>query len=229
MWQEIFISFRTGLEWEEHWEIVDCCGCEEPSFRLMWWSAHEDRRDSPERDLVHHEHAERFPPRLVESRSQPNWIRSLPDDVSRLFEEIYRALDQNCLWLTAIGTRTVLERVMYLKVGDRGRFQETLDQFAQEGHITRSEVKDLDAVIDAGNAAAHRGHAPTSEDITIMLDIVERVLERLHVTPRRATALKWRTPKRQQAKPKGRSQVRRAGAADELVDDDTIKPLMQEH
>ncbi len=54
----------------------------------------------------------------------------------------------------------------------------------------------LEAALEAGHAAAHRGHNPTIEDVTLVLDIVENLIQPLALKEK-AEELRRRTPTRE--------------------------------
>jgi hypothetical protein len=60
----------------------------------------------------------------------------------------------------------------------------------------------LEAALDAGNAAAHRGHAAKPEEVEIVMDIVENMLHSVYVLHDAAQKLKKSTPLRPARKPK---------------------------
>ena len=53
-------------------------------------------------------------------RRKPEWAEKLDDDVllRGVLEEVYQALNAGMIVLASIGTRTLLDRVMFLGIGD---------------------------------------------------------------------------------------------------------------
>jgi hypothetical protein len=68
-------------------------------------------------------------------------------------------------------------------VGDIGGFEAKLHQLEQGHHVSSSERKRLDVLAEVGNAAAHRGYRANIEDIGIIIDILERIVQKLYITP----------------------------------------------
>ncbi len=87
------------------------------------------------------------------------------------------------------------------KVGDVGSFKQKLDTLAANGFIGKTQVDVLYAALDAGNAAAHRGHKPRFEEVNAVMDIVENLLNAVYVLPDMAKSLKKTTPARPSKKP----------------------------
>ncbi len=144
-------------------------------------------------------------------RSWPKWLRLDPDPFMRLFngettngpesvceimDEVYRALHHNSRRLVAMGTRAALEHVMIDKVGDVGGFRDKLDQMEKEGHLSKHQRMDLDTILEAGHATIHRGWEPTDEQISIVLDITERLIESAYIHNERAARLAQAVPPR---------------------------------
>src|SRR3954466_9986975 len=89
------------------------------------------------------------------------------------------------------------------KIGDEGDSGEKVKKLEEGGFITGPEGKLLKAVIEAGNASAHRGYAPDPNDLKQVMDILEAILEKLYVEEGRrkkldekAAALKAKVPPR---------------------------------
>lgn len=104
-----------------------------------------------------------------------------------------------------MGARTVIENAMISKVGDHGTFGANLQALEDAGHVSKTNRKYLEAALDAGNAAAHRAHRPTVEQIDTVMDIVENLLHPLFVLEKPSNKLKAdippRPPTKQKVKP----------------------------
>jgi len=95
-----------------------------------------------------------------------------------------------------MGARTLLDLLMVEKVGDVGTFKQKLKKLQDAGYVGANNVDVLDAALDVGNAAAHRGHAPKATEVNAVMDIVENVLHAVYVLPDMALKLKKATPPR---------------------------------
>jgi ethanolamine ammonia-lyase large subunit len=82
------------------------------------------------------------------------------------------------------------------KVGDRGSFQAKLQALQSEGYIASRARNVLDAALDAGNAAAHRGHNPNADTVNEVMDIIESLLEAIYRHDGIAERLRASTPQR---------------------------------
>ena len=180
-------------------EIIECCGCEHLAFvQRINYSADVDYQINPrtnEHEMVLEWQQNIYPP--VTYRSLPNWHESLEDLVLHdLFVEIYKSLQMDCRFLAATGSRTLIDRLLVLTVGDQGTFTRGLEQLLAELKISEHEHQILTTTVEAGNAAAHRGWAPTEEELVTILDTVEGLIHRLLVLPERANKLDQSVPNR---------------------------------
>ena len=179
--------------------IVECCGCENLALVKM---------TATTEDLFYYEDPDTketmaeliwdkviYPP--VTYRAPPTWFEDVPDPTLRqISEEIYKSLQTESNYLATFGSRTLIDRLILLTVGDKGNFVAGLNALQDEGKISQHERDILQPVIQAGHAAAHRGWAPTREQLTTILDTVEGLIRRLLVLPKLAEELEGAVPGR---------------------------------
>ncbi len=187
----------AGLFSNRRMLIAECCGCENLSFVEL-------SQNSEIYDLVYDEDIGQdvlawqeaiYPP--VTYRNPPPWFDDLPDRTLRaISQEIYRSLQTSSHYLATFGSRTLIDRLIVLTVGDKGNFAKGLQALQEGGKLSQHERDILNPVVDAGNAAAHRGWAPTKEQIAIILDTVEGLIHRLLVLPKLAEELEEAVPSR---------------------------------
>ena len=132
------------------------------------------------------------------TRARPSWIDDLHDSTLRaIADEVYQALNAGLVTLATIGTRTLLDQAMYLRVGDpQGCFQSKLSSMVTEGFIGNGEQDTLLIMTDAGNASAHRGYAPNEATLLTIMSIVENFLHREFVLKEAAAEVRAATPPR---------------------------------
>ena len=189
-----------GTSFTQEMMIVECCGCEHLAFsKRSHFSEHVEYDDHPitgELRMNPYWDEAIYPP--VTYRSPPPWFEDLPDPtLCQISEEIYKSLQSESLYLATFGSRTLLDRLMVLIVGDRGNFEKGLNALVDEGKISNHERYILAPVLQAGHAAAHRGWAPTQQQIKTILDTVEGLIHRLLVLPKLAEELEEAVPSRQ--------------------------------
>lgn len=165
------------------WNLSKCRGCEKINFKHIF-------RQGPERetDRVFH-----FPRKPI--RQTPKWIIKLPMQYVEVLNEVYVSLNERLFILSLTGIRTLLDIYIVNKIGDAGTFKQKLNKLVNAGIITSTKATVIEAAIEAGNAAAHRGYKPDKETLFLVLDIVENLLQS-EIVDRNAVQIKKNTPKR---------------------------------
>ncbi|MBR0710902.1 DUF4145 domain-containing protein [Bradyrhizobium liaoningense] len=167
--------------------MIACGGCEAISMRV--------------KDL-HFTDQEEFYPSPV-SRQMPMWLQYMrlgldadEEILGDLLTEVYQAIFGRQYRLAAMGIRAALEQIMIMKIGDKGSFNQKLEAFERAGFISKIQREAMRTTLDVGDAAMHRGFAPTDEDLRIALDIVEGVMAPIFGHADEAKGLGKRVPPR---------------------------------
>ncbi len=152
----------------EAWDLLVCLGCNAVHIRYTL--------SSPE--WIKPEVSE-FPSR--QTRCTPSWQSNLPPEVRSMHCEVYDALRAKAPCCATMGMRALIDMALTQVVGDKGSFPDNLAAAVQAGHLTSQERKTLEAAIEAGSAAAHRGFTPNEQQIEDVLGIVEHLLQGFYV------------------------------------------------
>jgi hypothetical protein len=181
---------EAGISGHGDYRILQCRGCTRIYFQTLSFSSEDDPSDGP--TIVH------WPP--PEKRKQPRWLWSLIGEDTQLWNlltQTYLAFNNDAPILAAIGLRTVFDRSSELLGVDQSKsFAKKLDELQKNGKIGADERDVLDALTDAGSAAAHRGWNPTEQQLETMFDIVESFIHRSFFIRHAAQELKTRVPRR---------------------------------
>ncbi len=188
------------ITWDDKYDLLECCGCESVTLRHT-----HSFSESPE-DVVAY-----YPPAV--SRRRPAWRLELPHKQQGLLSEVYSALDANNRRLALMGARTALDMVLADKVGDAGTFAARLAELEKKGFVAPRNRQFLEAALDAGSAAAHRGYLPTAEHLGHVMDIIENVQQAVYGLEKAADEIRKATPARA-GKNKAKSAVQPPLAAD---------------
>ncbi len=158
-----------GVWWTTSYTLFECGGCESITLRETFVHSEHDPEHWPCPDPVY------YPPRV--SRQSPEWLWKLEDDeVAGMLQEVYAALHADSRRLALMGCRAILDRFMEEQVGDLGGFKEKLNELAKKRLISDPDLEMLDAAIEAGSAAAHRGYQPNQKVLDVVVNIVEHLL-----------------------------------------------------
>jgi hypothetical protein len=179
-----FVETYGEVVWWTEYDMYECLGCEDITFRKKIDCSEWDPLDSV---IVY------FPPRSA--RRLPNWTNKLPNDAKKLLEEVYTAIQADSRSLAMMGSRALVDMIIIQKVGDVGTFAKKLKKLQDEGFISERNREVLDAALDVGSASAHRGYRPDQEKINIVMDIVENLLHAT-ILQDETVDLKNSTPKR---------------------------------
>jgi hypothetical protein len=188
------------VSWSDTYDVLECCGCSSLSVRHTHWFSDWDQFDSDpltgQPSLIPGIKETYWPP--LTTRKKPQWAENLDDDVIRgVIEEVYQALNAGMIVLASIGTRTLLDRGMFLRVGDpKGGFAAKLNLMVERGHIGKDEREILEAITDAGSAAAHRGFTPNAKTLGTIIETAENFLHREFVLKTAAGEVRTATPPR---------------------------------
>ncbi|CAG2155517.1 hypothetical protein LMG31506_05433 [Cupriavidus yeoncheonensis] len=185
---------QYSVEVGSTWTVLQCGGCEEVSMRRVDWCSDDDPQDGPNTPTF-------FPARV--SRRKPVWLGryDVPSADVDILEEIYKALHADSRRLAMMGARALFDVVITRTVGDQGSFAKGLDELVNSDLISKRDRGIIEAAIEAGHAAIHRGHQPTSDDVNVVIDIAERLIH-AEVLQAQASALAASTPPRKRASAK---------------------------
>ena len=178
------------ISWDYVYQMYQCCGCESVVLK-----ATEMFSETPSEKEVRY-----FPPPV--SRHSPDWSHQIPQQMGVVLSEIYNSLNADTRALPMMGARALLDMVIVDKVGDVGTFAEKLKNLESQGFISQKNREVLDAALDAGSAAAHRGYAPKLDDVHAVMDIVENLLQAIYVLDEVAKEIKKSIPPRHAVKKK---------------------------
>ncbi|MBK6456503.1 MAG: DUF4145 domain-containing protein [Gemmatimonadetes bacterium] len=104
-------------------------------------------------------------------------MKDLPDLEQKLLQEVYRAIAADSPRLSLMGARALVDMLIVRTIGDTGTFAQKLMKLEADGFVSRVNREVLDAVLEAGNASAHRGFEPSSRQLQTVMDIVENLLQ----------------------------------------------------
>ena len=175
--------------------LLKCCGCKFVSLRKGAWSS--EATDDCGRPEISFEY---FPAPC--SKPMPTWLVNLLEqgDTSFKFQclaDVYAAFSSGHTWLACVGARSVLEHVMIEQAaGDQGSFARNLSAFQAAGHINPGEKHRFETVLEAGHAATHRGFRPKQDEVSLVLDLLSNVLERVYFDEKTLIVLQPRIPPR---------------------------------
>jgi hypothetical protein len=206
-WADIKARYRvhddhgdSGLWTDTTYYILQCPACEivyflsDSVFSEDSVSVYDPHTGEEEEDYKHT--LQQWP--SPSQRDRPKWLEEIwvhDSQLHKLLIDTYKALDNDLGIFAAIGIRTVFDRASeILGIDPAKRFDEKLHELFDQGGIGRDELRMLDALTDAGSAAAHRGWAPTPEQLDVMMASIEGFVYRTFILGDQAKRLKAAVP-----------------------------------
>lgn len=130
-------------------------------------------------------------------------INFLDQDEKRVMQEIEQALRLGLVSLSAMGIRTLFDFYLQKKLPGYQNFSSGLKELRKQGDISTLDVDLISPVIDLGHAAAHRGHAPSIEDLEVCIRVYARLILGERELQAMVGDLAKRTPQRKNKKKVG--------------------------
>lgn len=201
---------KTSWEWESddrHYSVhggadhtlLQCRGCETVFYQKSDWNTedmdmwYEPDGSAAGRPAVTHS---TYP--KPDSKTKPAWVSKISKidaQLGHILDETYLAYDNRSLILTSVGLRTALDRATeVLKIDASKTFAEKLDELEASGWVGKTEKDILEVVINAGNAAAHRGWSPNTGEVEQLLSAMEIFLQKAFIVEKKALGLKASIP-----------------------------------
>lgn len=183
-----------------HHHLLQCNGCD-----AVFYHHNEHFSEHTTHEFINGEWKEipidmitTFPP--MESSFHPIWISKIESVDPQLFQlltEMYASFEKEHFILASIGLRTVFDRTTeILKIHPGLKLEEKVAALKAEGYVGDTEASVLSSVIDAGNAAAHRGWSPKKIEFMELLDVIEKFVERTILSKKTLEHITQQIPRR---------------------------------
>lgn len=198
----------VDAEWVDHYQVVQCEGCKGVSFRHAAWFS-----DDVDVETGYDGRAEWLYPKRGANSLSCKDLPNVPTVLRRIYGEVIQCFNNDCLTLSAVGLRAVVEGVCADKsvldgpvtkqkkgggthVVREGNLKAKIFGLHEPGILAESSAKILHEHRYLGNDAAHELMKPSIEELLLAIGIVEHTLEQLYEMPESAKQLKLQTAKR---------------------------------
>lgn len=174
------------VDWGVTWLILACCGCDYVFAQTMSWHSENvdyDVDEDGQQTMSQIYAISTWPARS--RRELPNWFaqQTLPPVVenaqvlNETLSELYAALNADLRALSSIAIRTVLDVASeHLGAEPSHDFKQKLNDMVDMGRLLDTDKAQLEILVDSGNASAHRGWVPTSDDLNALMTTLERFI-----------------------------------------------------
>jgi hypothetical protein len=180
---------HMGIDFAEgSWEILECRGCEEVTFRETWINSEDvnDRTGMPEPSIkLYPQRSEKMLP------IKPHY--SLSPTLHQIYRETIDSHNQGFQILCAVGIRTLIEGICSDKGIKDGPVQDEngvikrahnlqgkIEGMVEAGFLTKEHATTLHELRFLGNEAVHEFRAPSLDEFQIVIEILEHTLDNLY-------------------------------------------------
>jgi hypothetical protein len=196
----------------ETYQIVRCKGCDGVSFRIVYRSD-DDVTFSPDGDMVYNDREKLYPDRLKRSLADELYLREKIYEVPPLIQAIYRetlqAARHDLNTLAGVGIRSVVEAICRDRGTKEDNLEKKIDELVVMSILTESGAEILHGIRLIGNEAVHESKAPTPQQISAAIKVIDHLLLGVYVLPKEAAELtrlaaakKVKKPKPKESPPK---------------------------
>lgn len=186
------LSDENVSVWHSY-EIVQCRGCEEISFRSNWQCSEDFDHDPVTGEVIYENHEELFPSRIA-GRRELRDINLLPSKVHEFYREAHRAICYRLPRLAGLGIRGIVEAVCKEKNASGGNLEKKIDSLVSLGILTRDGAEILHGTRLLGNDAAHEARPLSEQQLDAAMDVAEHLLNSVFILPKKAESLPRRPP-----------------------------------
>ncbi|MBT2048444.1 MULTISPECIES: DUF4145 domain-containing protein [Enterobacter cloacae complex] len=202
------------IDWRNSYQVIQCRGCEELSFREENWCS-EDMGFMGDDDFYDGKTITLYPKRSETTRT-PKEFFEVPRKLSNLYRESIDSFNNDSFILTAAGLRAVIEGLcaeLKIKDGPVERTEKGITKTVRarnlEGKIAGLKEKGILTAAGAvflnehrfmGNEAVHALKKPSREDLSLAIDLVEHCFDTIYVMPAKASELEESRKRRSGAK-----------------------------
>ena len=207
---EIHGSIYKAWDWEDKQyghsvnggvdhSLLECQGWETVFYETSSWNSEDTDHyyDAAGQEQYEHPREIQTYPK-PEAKTKPVWFDAMQKadpQLRNILSQMYVAHDNQAHILTAIGLRTALDRATeVIGIDPAKTFDEKLNELRNGGWIGQTERDILGVVTDAGNAAAHRGWEPDSQEVSELLSSLEVFLHRAFIVGQKALGIKKSIP-----------------------------------
>lgn len=191
-----------SVEWIDHYQIIQCQGCESVSFRHTSWFSEDfdpETGDSGQTERL-------YPKRSINSVTAKSFY-NVPSNLRRIYGELVDCFNNESPTLCAAGLRAIVEGVCAqqgvvdgpVQVPAKGgatqikklsNLEGRIAGLQEKGLLTQSSAQTLHEHRYLGNDAVHELARPSEDELRLAIEIIEHTLEQLYELPEKSEELK---------------------------------------
>jgi hypothetical protein len=193
--------------WNSDFQILECQGCGNISFRS-------EHSNSEEYDEDGHSVNELIYPKRTSDTWNTKDFFNIPYNIRRIYRETIDCFNNKNLTLCGAGVRALVEGLCNENGVTQGEIEITkrdgskqlkrvenlqgkINGLHEKGKLTKENAEILHEHRFLGNTAIHDLSAPTKEELSLALEIIEHVFDNLYEIPEKAMQLRHKRLRKQ--------------------------------
>lgn len=173
----------TFDEYIEMYQIVECNGCENLSFRV----------ETHDHMMVTDDYETRISvlsyPEYLKGHTYLNGYHLLPNKIKDIYLQTILAFQGRSYLLAGAGFRAVIEAICIEEKIKGHNLEQKINNLTKNRLITDKEAERLHSIRFLGNDSIHEMEIPREHKLFIVLDIIENLLKNLYIIDRQAKSV----------------------------------------
>lgn len=202
------------IEWDYHYQIIQCQGCESISFRKTYSNSEDMVQVGSSLDDLDYRLYENIYPQRSQKTLKIKDFYNIPSTIRRIYREVIDAYNIETSTLCGAGVRAIIEGLCAengitdgpVSVPQSGggttirrktNLEGKIYGLYEQGLLTQQHANVLHEHRFMGNEAVHELDSPSLEELELAISIVEHTLENIYELPEKARELRRKKQKRQ--------------------------------
>ncbi|MFA6973161.1 MAG: DUF4145 domain-containing protein [Parcubacteria group bacterium] len=173
--------------WDK-FEIVKCQGCDQISFRSITSCSEDYATDCETGDMIYLEREKLYPGRIIGRKSLDD-VYFLPFEIRGMYNETHGAMCAKLNVLSGAGVRILVESICKQQNAEGKDLEKRIDDLVLKGVLTNQEAETLHGTRMLGNRSVHEIITPKDVELDIAMDIVENLIRKVYIIPKKAEKL----------------------------------------
>lgn len=191
-------GYPETIDWSNNYQIVQCQGCEDISFRHVSWFSEAREQIGPD-EWSDGSSAVLYPKRSDKTRPIKDYY-NVPTILRRIYRETVECFNNDAFTLCAAGLRAIIEGIcadhkitdgpVQIKKLDgstqtvrKENLEGKIAGLGERGILTQKNASILHEHRFLGNEAVHELSQPSADELMLATDIVEHILDALYEMP----------------------------------------------
>ncbi len=176
------INTNWWYQADDSYQIVQCQGCDEISFRKIHTNSEDIDYDPETDEQSYHAEIAVYPSRVA-GRNKLRQMDFLPWQVAKIYDETHAALCSKQPILAGIGIRALVEAICQQEQATGKTLVQKIDSLVKLEVLTKSGAEMLHSTRLLGNVAAHEFIPHSEITLGLAMDVVEHLLTDVYILP----------------------------------------------